>query len=286
MPWKQDEQNLTVIQNVKVHETKILCPIWKTQWKRRQFKIFNLGKLPVKGILQGREETTHDRYKDSFQSPFLPALAFSSASLTSSRESERAEQHHAAQTLHKQKTQPRSASGTAPSTDFPQMAKGDLLSPLRSSLLSLAPPCRDRAHTGHELQFLCVTWAGSGRRQQGLYHPVQKPCPCHQMQGQEDTQYLPEEGSGGSQHLSLGWVGRSLKHGQRHFPLDQQTSSNLVLDICRDAAYTDSPGILHHCLITPTGKNFFPIFNPNQLSVSSHNPLSYHFCVTCPTMPL
>lgn len=76
------------------------------------------------------------------KSSSLPALAFSSASLTSSRESERAEQHRAAQTLHKQKTQPQSASWTAPSTGFPQMAKGDLLSPIRSSLLSLAPPCR------------------------------------------------------------------------------------------------------------------------------------------------
>lgn len=43
--------------------------------------------------------------KGSFQSPSLPALAFSSASLTSSRESERAEQHRAAQTLHEQKAQ-------------------------------------------------------------------------------------------------------------------------------------------------------------------------------------
>lgn len=111
----------------------------------------------MKGILQGGEETTHDGGKGSFQSPYLPALAFSSASLTSSRESERAEQHHAARTLHKQKTQPQTVAGTAPSTDFPQMPKGDLLSLFRSSLLSLAPPCRDRAHTGHKLQFLCVT---------------------------------------------------------------------------------------------------------------------------------
>lgn len=31
MPWKQDEQNLPVIQNIKAYETKILCPIWKMQ---------------------------------------------------------------------------------------------------------------------------------------------------------------------------------------------------------------------------------------------------------------
>lgn len=35
MSWKQDEHNVTVFQNVKAYETKILCPIWKIQWKKR-----------------------------------------------------------------------------------------------------------------------------------------------------------------------------------------------------------------------------------------------------------
>lgn len=35
MPWKQNEQNFTVIQNAKAYETKILCPVWKMQWKKR-----------------------------------------------------------------------------------------------------------------------------------------------------------------------------------------------------------------------------------------------------------
>lgn len=35
MPWKQDGQNLSVTQNVKAYETKILCPTWNMQRKRR-----------------------------------------------------------------------------------------------------------------------------------------------------------------------------------------------------------------------------------------------------------
>lgn len=110
----------------------------------------------MKGILQGGEETTHDGGKGSFQSPYLPARAFSSASLTSSRESERAEQHHAARTLHKQKTQPQTVAGTAPSTDFPQMPKGDLLSPFRSSLfVSCSSLQRQSSHWAQAAISLC-----------------------------------------------------------------------------------------------------------------------------------
>lgn len=106
-------------------------------------------------LLQEAEETTHDKGQRTWCSFWwlsLPALAFPSASLSSSRESERAGQHHAAQTLDKQKKQPQSALWTAPSTDFPQMAKEDLLSPIRSSLLV---PCHSLPGTELRLETSC-----------------------------------------------------------------------------------------------------------------------------------
>lgn len=163
-------------------------------------------------LLQEAEETTHDKGQRTwcpFQWPFLPALAFPSASLSRSRESERAGQHHAARTLDKQKTQLQSVLWTAPSTDFPQMAKGDLLSPVRSISCSPAVPCQGQSLGWRQVavsQCLHVTWAGSEKRWESLnaplYNPVQKSSPCHQTQAEKYIQYLPEDRAQMSQSSS------------------------------------------------------------------------------------
>lgn len=68
------------------------------------------------------------------------------------------------------------------------------------------------------------------------------------------------------------WVGRSPKFYMVHSPppwaktpsIRPANSFQSGLNTCRDTAST--VGNLHQCLTTPTVKNFFPIFNLNQLS--------------------
>lgn len=97
----------------KLMKQRFHVPFERCQEREENLNNLTWENCQWRGSFKEQRKPHTIRGKGSFQSPSLPALAFSSASLTSSRGSGRAEQHHAAQTLHrKQKTQPQSASWT------------------------------------------------------------------------------------------------------------------------------------------------------------------------------